>query len=283
MKINFDRADLLSQLQMVSRATATRSAVQALAGVLFRAQQGEVELAATDSEIGLRSKLQANVHEEGSILLPGRLVTEILRALDSDQVDMERVGDGGEVGITAGQARFGVRTLPSEDFPRLPELGADTQVAISAPTFAETVERVARAASKDETRPVLTGILVSVRGSTLQMVATDSYRLSVKETALEDAVSEDFEVNVPARALQELTRVVADREPDQIKASARDNQIVFEIDGVVLSSRMIDGQFPNYRQLLPESYEREIELDRTELAATVRRVSLMAQRNAAPL
>src|SRR5438552_1138365 len=163
MKINFDRADLLSQLQMVSRATATRSAVQALAGVLFKAQQGEVELAATDSEIGLRSKLQANVHGEGSILLPGRLVTEILRALDSDQVDMERVGDGGEVGITAGQARFGVRTLPSEDFPRLPELGADTQVAIPALTFAETVERVARAASKDETRPVLTGILVSVR------------------------------------------------------------------------------------------------------------------------
>src|SRR5438128_1233246 len=139
MKINFDRTSLLSQLQMVSRATATRSAVQALAGVLFKAQQGEVELAATDSEIGLRSKLAANVEREGSVLLPGRLLTEILRALDTDQVDMERIGDGGEVGISAGQARFGVRMLPSEDFPRLPELGADTQVTIPASTFSDTV------------------------------------------------------------------------------------------------------------------------------------------------
>jgi DNA polymerase-3 subunit beta len=146
--------------------------------------------------------------------------------------------------------------------------------------FARTVERVARAASRDETRPVLTGVLVSVEEKTLRMVATDSYRLSVKETPLAEDVATPFEANVPARALQELTRVVADRGSEEVAAVMHDNQIVFAIDDVVLSSRMIDGQFPNYRQLLPETYEHEIELNRGEFSAIVRRISLMAQRNA---
>jgi DNA polymerase-3 subunit beta len=139
---------------------------------------------------------------------------------------------------------------------------------------------VAKAASRDETRPVLTGILVSVAEGELQMVATDSYRLSVKNTPLEGAAAEPFESNVPARALSELSRVVADTSAADLAVATRDNQIVFALDGVVLSSRVIEGQFPNYRQLLPESYEHEVRVDRSELAAVVRRVSLMAQRNA---
>jgi DNA polymerase-3 subunit beta len=280
VKVKFQRADLLRELQVVARATATRSAIQSLAGVLFTAEAGEVELSATDTEIGLRSRLGATVEREGTTLLPGRLLTDILRVLDGDEVELAREGERGEVTVTSGQARFVVRSLPAEDFPRMPEPNDEASVKVSAKTFAETVERVARAASRDETRPVLTGILVSVSGDTVRMVATDSYRLSVKETALESSVEQEFEVNVPARALQELTRVVSDRDAGELVASARDNQIVFRIDGVTLSSRMIEGQFPNYRQLLPESYEHEIELDKAEVTSTVRRVSLMAQRNA---
>jgi DNA polymerase-3 subunit beta len=280
MKVTFSRAQLLAELQVVARATASRSAIQSLAGVLFNAGSGEVELAATDTEIGLRTKLAANVERDGSALLPGRLLTDILRVLEGDEVELAREGEQGEVTVTSGQARFVVRTFPSEDFPRMPELEAEGAVTVSAKSFAETVERVARAASRDETRPVLTGILVSMTGDMVRMVATDSYRLSVKETALEASVPEEFEVNVPARALQELTRVVSDRESSELIATARDNQIVFGIDGVTLSSRMIEGQFPNYQQLLPEAYEHEIELDKAEVTAMVRRVGLMAQRNA---
>ncbi len=144
----------------------------------------------------------------------------------------------------------------------------------------QTVLKVARSASRDETRPVLTGILVSASGDELRMVATDSYRLSVKETKLEAPLSGAFEANVPARALQELTRIVQHESADELGVSVRANQVVFEVGGVVLSSRLIDGQFPNYRQLLPDSYEHALRLAGGEISEVVRRISLLAQKNA---
>lgn len=239
-----------------------------------------MELAATDTEIGLRSHVEANIERPGSALVPGRLMVDILRALSGDEVTLEHKPDRNEVEVTSEKARFVVRSLPSEDFPRLPELSAAGSVTVPGKPFARTVERVARAASRDETRPVLTGILVSVEGRELKMVATDSYRLSVKETLLEGEAEASFEANVPARALRELSRIVGDVDASEVTASAQENQIVFGIDRVTLSSRMIDGQFPNYRQLLPDSYEHEVSLEREEFLAVVRRVSLMAQRNA---
>ena len=184
-----------------------------------------------------------------------------------------------DVEVVAGTARFHIRTLRAEDFPPLPEPGGDQIVTMPAPAFTETIARVARSASRDETRPILTGILVSAAGDELRMVATDSYRLSVKETHLEASLPDGFEANVPARALEELGRLVRD-DVDDIRIGVRANQVVFEVDGLALSSRLIDGQFPNYRQLLPEAYEHELTINREELLEVVRRISLMAQKNA---
>jgi DNA polymerase-3 subunit beta len=146
--------------------------------------------------------------------------------------------------------------------------------------FVETALKVAGSASRDETRPVLTGILVSASDQELRMVATDSYRLSVKETRLDTPLSEAFEVNVPARALQELARVAATASDSELSVSVLSNQVVIQLDGVVLSSRLIDGQFPNYRQLLPETFEHELRMSGAELGEVVRRISLLAQKNA---
>src|SRR4029077_8930436 len=140
----------------------------------------------------------------------------------------------------------------------------------------ETIHRVARAASRDESRPVLTGILVSFTGGKLVMAATDSYRLAVKETELDGTVPE-LEAIVPSRALQELARIAGSG--DTIDVGLHENQVVFATDGVWLTTRRIDGQFPNYRQLLPEQFEHELQMPREELLDVVRRVSLMAQRN----
>jgi DNA polymerase-3 subunit beta len=153
-------------------------------------------------------------------------------------------------------------------------------VTVPAQAFADTVGKVARSASRDETRPVLTGILVSASGQELRMVATDSYRLSVMETTLEAPLPGSFEANVPARALQELARIAQHVAAEELAVSVGSNQAVFELDGVVLSSRLIDGQFPNYRQLLPEAVEHELRISSAELADVVRRVSLLAQKNA---
>ena len=207
MKITTRRDALFGQLQTVTRAASTRSAVQALSGVQLLATQGAIELRATDMEIGLRVPLQGDIVREGSVVLPARLVVDVVRALPGDEVSLELRPTEQDVEIVGGSATFHIRTLRSEDFPPFPEPEGD-RVLVPGEAFVQTVLKVARSASRDETRPVLTGILVSASGDELRMVATDSYRLSVKETKLDEALSGAFEANVPARALQELTRIV---------------------------------------------------------------------------
>ena len=280
MKVSTSRTELFTELQTVTRAASTRSAVQALSGVQLTAKGGAIELRATDMEIGLRVPLQGEIVRDGAVVLPARLLVDVVRALPGDSVSLELRGAEQDVEIVAGSATFHIRTLRLEDFPPFPEPEGDGRVEVPGPAFVETVLKVARSASRDETRPVLTGILVSASESELRMVATDSYRLSVKETKLEAPLAGSFEANVPARALQELTRIVQQTEAEQLSVSVRTNQVIFEAGGVVLSSRLIDGQFPNYRQLLPDAYEHELPLGGTEITEVVRRISLLAQKNA---
>ncbi|HWI06753.1 MAG TPA: DNA polymerase III subunit beta [Solirubrobacteraceae bacterium] len=280
MKFSTTCADLVGQLAIVSRVASTRSAVQALSGVQVSASTTGAELRATDMEVGLRVPLKADVEREGTVVLPARLMLEVARSLPGSQATFELRPAEQDVEVVSGSATFHIRTLRAEDFPPLPEAGDDDVVEVPAQAFTETINRVARSASRDETRPILTGILVSATADELRMVATDSYRLSVKETRLEAPLERGFEANVPARALQELARIAQSAGAQNLTVSVRTNQIVFQVGGDVLSSRLIDGQFPNYRQLLPEAYEHELTLGSGELTEVVRRISLMAQKNA---
>jgi len=279
VKISIAHDTLVAHLQLVARVASTRSAIQALSGVQISAMQDGAELRATDMEIGLRSPIAADVQRPGEVVLPARLLLEVVRRLPGPSVSIELRPEHGDVELVAGSATFHLRSLRGEDFPALPEPGDDTTVVMPAPAFTETIARVSRSASRDETRPILTGVLVSAEGSSLRMVATDSYRLSVKETSLEAALPEGFEANVPARALEELTRL-AGPETEAISIGVRSNQVVFSAGDTTLSSRLIDGQFPNYRQLLPEQFEHELTLDTAEFLEVVERISLMAQKNA---
>ena len=279
MKITTRRDTLFAQLQTVTRAASTRSAVQALSGVQLRAEGGAIELRATDMDIGLRVPLEGEVVRDGSVVLPARLIVDVVRAMPGDEVSLELRPVEQDVEILGGSASFYIRTLRLEDFPPFPETDGD-HVEVPGTAFVETISKVARSASRDETRPVLTGILVSANGDELRMVATDSYRLSVKETKLESALEGGFEANVPARALLELTRIVQHENAETLNVSVRANQVVFAAGGVVLSSRLLDGQFPNYRQLIPDGYEHQLRISGEELGDVVKRISLMAQKNA---
>ena len=280
MKISLEREALLRQLQTVSRVASTRSAIQALSGVQLAASETGCELRATDMDVGLRVPVEAEVVREGVVVLPARLLLDVVRLLPAPQISLELRPQEQDVELVSGNATFHIRTLRAEDFPPFPEPEPDSAVELPVEAFVSTALKVANSASRDETRPVLTGILVSASDKELRMVATDSYRLSVKETALETALPSGFEVNVPARALQELARVAGHTEDEQLRIGVRQNQILFELDGVILSSRLIDGQFPNYRQLLPETFEHELRLAGAELTEVVRRISLLAQKNA---
>src|SRR5215203_788110 len=280
MKLSTKRDALFAQLQPVTRAASTRSAVQALSGVHLQARGGAIELRATDMEIGLRVPLDGDVVRDGAIVLPARLLVDVVRALPGEGVSLELRTAEQDVEIKGGNATFHIRTLRLEDFPPFPEAEEGSRVLVPAKAFVETIGKVARSASRDETRPVLTGILVSAAGDELRMVATDSYRLSVKETKLQAPLAGSFEANVPARALQELSRIVGQAGEADLSVAVRTNQVIFEAGGVVLSSRLIDGQFPNHRQLLPDAFEHELQLAAAEITDVVRRISLLAQKNA---
>jgi len=281
MKLSLSVAELLAQLQTVTRVASTRSAVQALSGVMISAHEGSSpELLATDMEIGLRVPLDGEMIHPGDAVLPARLLLDVVRSLPADRLTLELRSAEGDVELISGSATFHLRTLRAEDFPKLPAPSADTRVTLPAEAFVQTISRVARSASRDETRPVLTGILMSASGQELRMVATDSYRLSVKQTALEAPLEGSLEANVPARALQELAHIAQQARSESLAVSVGQNQVVFELDEIVLSSRLIDGQFPNYRQLLPESVEHELRLSSAEVTGVARRISLLAQKNA---
>ncbi len=277
LKTTCSRDALNRQLAIVSRAASTRTTVQVLAGVLLRSEDGRLELSATDMEISLRTPLEAEVVSEGAVVVPGKLLAELARLLPDEEVSIEHRQGEGVVEIVSGSAVYRIHTYNAEDFPRLPSSAGTTMVPIDAEALLETAAKVSRAASRDESRPVLTGILVRFEGENLVMAATDSYRLAVKETSM-SGPGPELDAIVPARALMELSRVA--QGASELQLGLQENQVLFASDGILLTTRRIEGQFPNYHQLLPESFESEVVLPRDELLEVVRRVSVMAQRNA---
>jgi len=279
LRITVSKDELVQALGVVARAVSTRTSVQILSGILLEASGSELRVAATDMELSLRATVAAQIDGDGSLVLPGKTLVDIARLLPSDEVTIEHKPSESVVHVTAGSASYTLHTYNPEDFPRLPDVSAVQTFPVDRESLLETIHRVARASSRDESRPVLTGILVQFAAGKLTMAATDSYRLAVKETTL-NSTAPDLEAIVPGRALTELARIAT--AGDAIDVGVHDNQVVFGTEGIWLTSRRIDGQFPNYRQLLPEQFEHVLTLPRAELLEVVRRASVMIQR-ATPL
>ncbi len=275
LKIEVARDELVAKLGIVSRAVSTRGTVQVLSGILLRVEGGTITLAATDMELSLRTTLDARAAGDGAVVIPGKPFAELARLLPEADVSLEYKPEEGTVQIVSGSYNSRLHTFSAEDFPRLPAVDAQLH-AIDREALLETIDRVAKSASRDESRPVLTGILVRFEAGKLVMVATDSYRLSVKETPLGEAAPE-LEAIIPARALTELSRLSGSG--DTIDLGVHENHVVFGTGDAWLTTRRIDGQFPNYRQLLPEAFEVELTLPKSELADVVRRASVLALRN----
>ncbi len=276
LKVTCSRDELARALGIVSRGVSTRTTVQILAGILLQASEGKLDLAATDMELSLRTSLEAQVESGGSVVVPGRLLLELARLLPDAEVSIEHRLEEAAVEIRSGSASYRLHTYNAEDFPRLPDAEAVDRHEVDRETLLETVARVSRSASRDESRPVLTGVLMRFEPGKLVMAATDSYRLSVKETATEGSLPE-LEAIVPARALGELARIA--QAGAGIELGVHENQVVFSTGDALLTTRRIDGQFPNYKQLVPEAFDHELSLPREELLDVVRRVAVMAQRN----
>jgi len=278
MKLTCAKEEFAEKLQVAGRGVSARASVQILAGILLRAAGGQLSLSATDMEISLRVSLDAQVEDEGSVVVPGRLLVDIVRLLPAGEVTISHRAEEGVVELVCGTASYRLHTYAAEDFPRLPEVDPSTAFTVDKEAFVDTIAKVSRSASRDESRPVLTGVLVRFEGDKLVMAATDSYRLSVKETALPEGPGREVEAIVPARALAELARIAQGGEPGSLQVGVQENQVVFGVDDVWLTARRIDGQFPNYKQLLPETFEAEVTMPREEFLDVVRRTSVLAQR-----
>ena len=276
LRATCSRDDLAAALGVVARGLSTRGAVQVLSGILLRGEDGNLTLASTDMEISLRASVAGEIAGDGAVVVPGRLLTDLARLLPDESVTLSHDEGDGVLQVTSGSHSSRLNVYSAEDFPRLPPIDIPLH-SVAAPALLATIDKVARAASRDESRPVLTGILVRFEGDKLIMAATDSYRLAVKETELESGGA-DLEAIIPARALQELARIAAG--VDEVRLGVHENHVIFSAGDVWLTSRRIDGQFPNYKQLLPETFEAEVTTPREPVLQVIRRAGVLAQRNA---
>jgi DNA polymerase III subunit beta len=272
------------KLALVSRGVSARSTIQLLGGILLEAADGALRLSATDMEISVQTSSPAEVEEEGRVVIPARIFNDIVRALPAGSFSLEHDDSGGTVRLAAGENEYRIRTYAADDFPQLPGFDAEAAFRMSGEVLVETVEKVSRSYSRDETRPVLTGILISFEENRVRMVTTDSYRLSIKETELATTAFEGSrEAIIPARAMQEVSRIFSGSEEEEVEVSLSENQALFRVGDVLFGTRLIDGNFPEYRRLLPTTFEREISVSREELLRTLRRVNLFAQRQTPPV
>jgi DNA polymerase III subunit beta len=272
------------KLALVSRGVSARSTIQLLGGILLEADGEVVRLSATDMEISVQTSSPAEVEEEGRVVIPARIFNDIVRSLPGGRFSLEHDSTAGTVRLAAGENEYRIRAYAADDFPQLPGFEAEGAFKMSGELLVETVEKVARSYSRDETRPVLTGILISFEDSRVRMVTTDSYRLSIKETELATTAFEGTtEAIIPARAMQEVSRIFSSSDEEEIEVALSQNQALFRAGDVLLGTRLIDGNFPEYKRLLPTSFEREISVSREALIGTLRRVNLFAQRQTPPV
>jgi DNA polymerase-3 subunit beta len=277
MKLSVARGELLDSLAVVTKALSSRTTLPILSGILLTAMGDKIVLQSTDLEISIKDTVGANVEEAGSVVLPGRLLADVVRSLPEAAVKIETASFD-QVKVTCGTTSFSLRSLPPDDFPRFPEVSPDKKVSIPTPILQSLVRKVGRAVSRDEARPILTGILVIIDGLKVRMVATDSYRLAVAEAELSEPVDERVEVVIPGKALEEIPKLAGAVEA--VTVGIAENQIVFEFGHSVYVTRRIEGTFPNYRQLIPQDGETKLTVSRTEIEEAAKRVSLLAQHNA---
>jgi len=276
MKFSVARSELSESLTVAARGLSARSTLPILSGILISCAEGRVTFQTSDLEVSVKTHVAGLVEEPGQTVIPGRLFAEIVRNLPEAAVTVAVEREMAVV--SCGNASFTLKTLSPDDFPKFPEVHVDAWVKLPSQVVSSVVRQVARAVSRDETRAILTGILLSVEGPMMKMVATDSYRLAVRETVLEQASSENIEVVIPGKALEEVVKLV--QGVDEVSLGVAENQIVFEMGETTFVTRRIEGTYPNYRQLIPKECETTVRVATDEMQAAVKRVSLLAQHNA---
>lgn len=270
MKISINQSELTAALNVVSKGASTRSTLPILSGILLKAYDNTLTLESTNLDLSIRSACPAFVEEEGETVVPSKLLLEVVKHLPNAAVMMETDIDA--LKIMCESSSFSLRTLMAEDFPGFPEVTPDTSVTVPFELFADMAKKVSKVVSHDESRAILTGVLIEVDSDLLRLVATDSYRLAFTETKLEEEVA-GFKAVVAGAFLNNVAGMAA--ETETLVFGVSENQIIIRIGSTTFVNRRIEGNFPRYGQLLPDNYKTRATCETRALIDAVKRVSLL--------
>jgi DNA polymerase-3 subunit beta len=275
VKLSLMQDNLARGLQIVSRAVSSRSTLPVLANVLLRTEDAGLKLTATNLEIGITAWVPGKIDAEGTLTVPARLFSDLVAGLPpGERIDLE--ADANTLRIRAGRYQTQLRGIDAEEFPVIPSPGDRPTTRVSQKELKRALSEVVFAAATDEARPILTGVLTRLSGDRLTLAAADNYRIAVRGLPILDAV-DDTSLVVPARSYAELMRVLTDSDdPVDIMLASSKSQVLFHVEGVDIVSRLIDGQFPNYQQVLPTSHSTRAVVERDELLKAVRISALIA-------
>ncbi|HOV80155.1 MAG TPA: DNA polymerase III subunit beta [Bacillota bacterium] len=276
MRIVSNRENLLKALQIAQRAVSAKNPLPILSGIKIEAMEDRVSFTATDLEIGIRFSLSAEVIEPGSAVLPARYVTEFVRRLPDISVFIESDQDAGSVNFKYGQSEANINGFPVEEFPEFDLPESDDNFKLPAEVLRDAIRQVIFAVSADENRPVFSGVLMEISENQMQMVATDTHRLAWRGIPMEGCENMDLKVIIPGKTLNELTRILTGTD-EEVKVMVADNQVVFETGDMCMISRLIDGLFPNYRQVIPQEYVSRAVVKTRDLADATERASLLTR------
>ena len=273
MKFSATKEKLLEGLQQVQNVVSTRTTLPILSNVLLQAKEGAVHLTTTDLDVGVRGSFEANVDKIGATTLPARRLFTIIRELPSSEIAIEVDGKNA-ASIRSGQSFFKILGLPEEEFPPLPKFENAKVVTMRQKDLHDGLRKTAYAISTDETRYVLNGVLFSFKENKLTLVATDGRRLAMLDIELEFPRSHEAEIIVPTKAVTELQRLLKD--DGEVKISVGSGQIAFDLNNTLLVSKLIEGNYPNYKQVIPSEAKERVTLERETFLNSLRRVSLLA-------
>ena len=273
MKFSLPKEKLLAGLQTVQNVVSTRTTLPILSNVLLQAEEGHLRFTTTDLDVGIRSGVEGSIEKGGATTLPARRLSTIINALPSGEITIE-VDSKNIASIRCGQSFFKMFGLPEEEFPPFPKFENAKTFTIQQKDLKDGLKKTAYAISNDDTRYVLNGILCSFKDNKLTLVATDGRRLALVDIELEFPESHETDVIIPTKAVVELSRLLSDN--GEIKVSIGENQIAFEVGGTLLVSKLIEGHYPNYRQVIPAEVKERVTLEREQFLSAVHRVSLLA-------
>jgi DNA polymerase III subunit beta len=274
MKFKSERDILVDALSAASRVVATRL-IGASSGILLSLTGNQLTVTGTDLDITVRTEVDVIGIEDGATVVPARLIVDAVRSLEAGAVTVQ-AGDE-NVEVTLGRAKFSLRTFAVMDFPKLPPV-AGPVTSVAALDLIQGITQVVRAAASDDARPLLTGVLFTTEADTLRLIATDSYRLAVRDVPGVTSIGGTHDLLVPARALTELQRAAASLAPDaQIGVTVTDAEICFSVGTTSIASRLIDGNYPSVLQLIPASYPNQLRVAKDTLLTSLRRAKLLAK------